>query len=379
MSYGYGVPYDHYSPIEFAQPHPEPNPMLFVHPDSVVAQLRLTLEEIREVLVDQVRWMREEYPKEEAAHLPTTAQHQWDNSTSLPPPPTTHIKPNCVLYKGYRTMDETPETVTSPDNDIGKGGDPTWSQPPSPVLDVQPLYQPPDHDQYSLMSNHSPWMTPFEYHEHKGGTSAKPNHDTMIKQLTCELFTSGSTSGNWAENMEMEIGLEPQGEYIAPNYSPTPVPPSPAPLHLPHAPTSLSVPCAPYRPPYSWYDPPCTCYMLQHPPFCPCPCLEHKWHPLMKTELIMWPWHNVNGFVQQHMSNTPGHPRIYPPPSIATGTPYRPQWHVPWSQDVCRDPPPHMDHVPRPSDLPDWHVPNLNHPTTSWSPSPPSQSPPTPP
>jgi hypothetical protein len=86
MSYGYGVPYDHYSPIEFAQPHPEPNPMLFVHPDSVVAQLRLTLEEIREVLVDQVRWMREEYPKEEAAHLPTTAQHQWDNNTSLPPP-----------------------------------------------------------------------------------------------------------------------------------------------------------------------------------------------------------------------------------------------------------------------------------------------------
>jgi hypothetical protein len=86
------------------------------------------------------------------------------------------------------TANETPETVASPDDDINNGGDPTWSQPPSPVLDAQPLYQPPDHDGHGLTSDNSPCTTPFEYHEHGSGM--------RLFVTECSIQSIGQTGEN---------------------------------------------------------------------------------------------------------------------------------------------------------------------------------------
>lgn len=54
---------------------------------------------------------------------------------------------------------------------------------------------------------------------------AQPNHNTMIEQLVCELFTLCDTGGNWAEEMEKSMGLPLPGDYVQTTYSPPPVPP----------------------------------------------------------------------------------------------------------------------------------------------------------
>jgi hypothetical protein len=70
------------------------------------------------------------------------------------------------------------------------------------------------------MSDHGPCNTPFECHEHEGGASAEPDHDTMIEQLVRELFALGDTGGNWAEETEESMGLPLPGEYTQTTYSP---------------------------------------------------------------------------------------------------------------------------------------------------------------
>jgi len=60
MSYEPEQQYEH-PPTECAQPHADP---YFVHPNSAAAQLGLTPEEIREVVDEQERWFREEYQQE---------------------------------------------------------------------------------------------------------------------------------------------------------------------------------------------------------------------------------------------------------------------------------------------------------------------------
>jgi hypothetical protein len=77
----------------------------------------------------------------------------------------------------------------------------------------------------------------------------EPDHNAMIERITLGLFTLDDMSRSWAEEMEKGMGLEPQGEYIAPNYPPTPAPPSPAPLHPPLPPTSFYTPPRPYYKP----------------------------------------------------------------------------------------------------------------------------------
>jgi hypothetical protein len=62
MSYEPEQQYKH-PPARPAQP--QLLPKIIVHPNSVAAQLKLTQEEIMEVLEDQERWMREEYIVEE--------------------------------------------------------------------------------------------------------------------------------------------------------------------------------------------------------------------------------------------------------------------------------------------------------------------------
>ena len=90
---------------------------------------------------------------------------------------------------------------------------PAWVHTQPLPLDAQPPYQPPDHDGYNPTSNHSPYITPFDCHEHEGGTTAELDHDITIRQLACKLFASSNTGMNWAKEMDNR-GL--QGEYYCP-------------------------------------------------------------------------------------------------------------------------------------------------------------------
>jgi hypothetical protein len=78
--------------------------------------------------------------------------------------------------------------------------------------------------------------------------------------LVQELKLLGQGCGGWAEEMDMGMALELQGEYMQAGYlDSTPAPSPPAPWYQPH-PQHLTThlpgapPCAHYRPP------PCTYY-----------------------------------------------------------------------------------------------------------------------
>ena len=144
--------YGTYSPIERAQPPPE----IFVHPNSAVAQLGLTQEEIREVLEDQERWMREEYAVEEQGiQAPTATSHYQQDGTS-----------------------------------------------PSPTPIVQ--YPPPslDHDMYNVMDAHNEHAAMLEGDERDTNEYGEPDHDAMIERLALEPIASGDTGRNWADEVE---------------------------------------------------------------------------------------------------------------------------------------------------------------------------------
>jgi hypothetical protein len=109
------------------------------------------------------------------------------------------------------------------------------------------------------MSDHGPYTTLFECHEHKGGASAEPDHNAMTEQLARELFALGDTSGNWAEEMQEYMGLTLQGEYTQSMYSTPPVPPSPTCWVPPPPPTPVyRPPKAQFPPHHGWYNPSCT-------------------------------------------------------------------------------------------------------------------------
>ena len=55
MSYGYCAPYDHYSQIEYAQPHP--NLDFTIHLNLVAAQLGLTPEKLAPILQEQQEFL----------------------------------------------------------------------------------------------------------------------------------------------------------------------------------------------------------------------------------------------------------------------------------------------------------------------------------
>ena len=178
------------------------------------------------------------------------------------PAPTAHPELERHMYEGYGIADEHTIVTSSDDyegDDTYDCGDPppTWFHTQPPPLDALPPYQPPNHDGYDPTSDHGPYTTPFDSHEHEGGASAEPDHDAMIEQLERELFASGNPGVNWAEEMD-HMGL--QGEYYHPatNYSaPPPVPPSPTPWVPPPPPTPVyRPPQTPFPPPYAWYDPP---------------------------------------------------------------------------------------------------------------------------
>jgi hypothetical protein len=256
------------------------------------------------------------------------------------------------------------------------------TQPPPP--DAQPPYQPPDRDGYDPTSDHGPYTTPFDGHEHEGGASAEPDHDAVIEQLERELFASGNTGVSWAAEMD-NMGLHSEyytlSSYPNPPPAPPPAPPSPTCWDPPPPPTPIyRPPQAPFPPPHAWYDPPRIQNRPRHAPFHPRP---------FPTSRRRVPSRNRTGHVtakrpirnrERPRSNEDGPPRYVPPALRGEDrTPKRSQLPRPHQSKERRDLPPHMDPLtpkPRPSDSLDWRTPSPNRPTSFRNPSPPPQSPP---
>src|ERR1700720_5064460 len=94
-----------------------------------------------------------------------------------------------------------------------------------------------------MMDAHNKHATTFKSDKIDTNEYGEPNHNAMIERLALEPIASDDTSRNWADEVENHIGLELQDEYMAPNYSALPAPPSPAPWYPPPPPTSK------YKPP----------------------------------------------------------------------------------------------------------------------------------
>jgi hypothetical protein len=210
----------------------------------------------------------------------------------------------------------------------------------------------------------------------------EPEHDSVIERLVHELVVSGDTGRSWAEEMDIEMGLEPQSEYMTATYSPIPAPPSPAPWH-PQPPTSDYVPPQThYQPLRTWYYP----IHVQRTPRRP-HSRPHTRPPPARRRPFENRTSHVTATRRDGLRTTrtvlSGQPR-YVPPALRSNikTSYRSQ--QPWSNhsNNWRDPPPHKDlsaRNPNRSDSPNWRAPSPNRPATFRNPSPLPQSPPTPP
>jgi hypothetical protein len=113
----------------------------------------------------------------------------------------------------------------------------------------------------------------LDHHEEPGDVASAAPEDDAIEQLAREHIASGGTSRSWAEEMEreMEMPLEPQGEYMQTGYlNPTPAPSPPAPWYPPQPPTSDHLPPQTHHtPPLNWYTPQPSRYTPRRPRFRP--------------------------------------------------------------------------------------------------------------
>jgi hypothetical protein len=299
---------------------PRSTPPLPVHPESATAQLGLTPEEAQAVHEECIRAqeeiqreieeedrVRHQRMAEQDAHgkhqrapqeykgqyKPPVAPTLHNDDCSInrrdplhqavghrPPTPTTHPELERHAHEDCGTAYKPPTVAMPYDNDdivVSNRGDtpPSGYQPqlPNPTSNAQPPLQPPDYDEYTT-SSHDPHSTLFGYHENEGDVAPmEPDPDLAIEQLAHEMFASGDTGVNWAEEMD-EMGL--QGEYMVSSYSLPPALPSPAPWYPPHPPT-LDHPPPPthHLPPHRWYNPQETqIHTPTHPvppPHAPCP------------------------------------------------------------------------------------------------------------
>ena len=237
MLYGYDT-YDNYPPYEYAQPLPE----LDIHPNLAAAQLGLTPEQIREVVEEQERWDREfqqELEEEERARV--SAQHQeqeqhQDEARWVPTPSVSDFDPT---PQAYEVPDEPPKNATSPYNDGPLDPEPAphlLYQPPTPTSIALHPPLPPYDGTYEVTGECDEYVTTVvDDAFDANNANMEPEHDGVMEQLVHELVVPGDTGGSWAEDMDMGLGLGPQGEYTPTNYPPSPSSASPAPLHQPHA------------------------------------------------------------------------------------------------------------------------------------------------
>ena len=164
MSYRYDT-YNNYSQIEYAQPHLNPN---FIDPNSPVAQLELTPEEIREVAEEQERWYREEYLpelEEDKARRSTEYQEQQQHQNETREVPNTPILYSKPTLQAYEVPDEPFEDTTSSCDDGWL--DPELApwllcQPPSPILITQHPPLSPAHDMHDVADAYDEHIAAFE-------------------------------------------------------------------------------------------------------------------------------------------------------------------------------------------------------------------------
>ena len=106
-----------------------------------------------------------------------------------------------------------------------------WCYTQPLISDMRPPPQPFNHDRYDTIDDcyeHVPLFR--DAYEPDSSTASAESEPNLIGQLTLaqELDLLGQGNGDWAKEVEMEMGFDTQGEYMAPSYSPPPAPPSPA-------------------------------------------------------------------------------------------------------------------------------------------------------
>ena len=122
--------------------------------------------------------------------------------------------------------------------------------------------------------------------EEEADASPMPEHDA-IGQLAHELETPKKAHGDWAEEVERDLGYSTQGEYKPTSYSQQPAPSPPAPWYLPQPPTSdYAPPRTHYLPPHRRYSRPETPYTPRRLRFHPTPAPNANGDPLAKTEQV---------------------------------------------------------------------------------------------
>ena len=274
-------PATYYNHTTWVESPPPPNPAPHTHPHSVAAQLAqlgITPAELdkldRECMREQTRLLAIEDEAWRVAHrqrelTPVTAtSHHGNHSINHGDPPdhttryqlpspTVHPELEQDTYEGYGIADE-PTTVATSNHHEGHNasnrGDspPAWHHSLPSISNAEPpTHAPPELDMYNTASDPNSHTTLARYcdDDDEGIAHTEPDHDIAIEWFAHELFASGNTGGNWAEEMEKEMGLATQGEYTPANYSPTPAPPPPAPVHPPPPPTLSYVPPRPYYKP----------------------------------------------------------------------------------------------------------------------------------
>jgi hypothetical protein len=125
---------------------------------------------------------------------------------------------------------------------------------------------------YDTTSDHDEYVVSLGHQEvNDGGTASPMPERDAIGQLEYELDTLRVGHGNWAEEVEMVLSGNTQGEYTGTSYTdPTPAPPPPAPWYPPQPPTSdYPPPQTQYLPPHQWYSRQEAYYTPRRPRFHP--------------------------------------------------------------------------------------------------------------
>jgi hypothetical protein len=206
MSYGYDT-YDNYPPYEYAQPPPK----LDVHPNSAVAQLGLTPEEIREVSEEQERWFREEYQQEleedrlYRARVSTEYQEQDHEVRRVPTPSITNSD---LTPRAYEMPGKPPENGMSQYDDGAL--DPKLAphllyQPPTPIPDGADPTPQPGYSGYDMAN---------EYGEHAvllNGTrpmTVRTQSPNAMMRSSSSCTSSSSRTTQWGGGQGRWKGLD---------------------------------------------------------------------------------------------------------------------------------------------------------------------------
>jgi hypothetical protein len=395
-----------------------PNPAVYTRPQQEAAELGIGPEELaaisEQAVREQAEWLAKEeaewrnreeerwrgewgtdreHAEEETEEAETQEQHEHDarqvhttvmRPRSTPPP---HVHPQSATAQ----LGLTPEEAEEVHNECIRAQEEIRKETEEEdrarreriaeqgTHDTHPPL--PEHPTYDTTSDHDAHVVSLEYQVNDGGTASPIPERNAIGQLEYELDTLRVGHGNWAEEVDMVLSGNTQGEYTGTGYTdPTPAPPPPAPWYPPQPPTSeYPPPQTQYLPPHQWYSR----TEAHHTPRRPCFHPRTHPHPKRRPQLENRTSH-VTATRRARLRTTTRaehdeSPRYVPP---ALRSDHRTSWRsrLPKSRPSAdwRDPPPHIDPPtpkPRRSESPNWRAPSPNRPVSFRNPSPPPQSP----